>query len=282
MDLEVAELVQGVVALGPAEAATELIEDGGGESDLGGGVEVHDSLEGAGSALGGLLLLLQDQLIERGHDVLEASNQDLLLGDTGVCGLLLLVDALGEVEAGAEGAADKVDDVAGNGGREHEVLALDLFRIGEVGPDLVDLLGEAVVEQTVSLVHDESVEVGCLDARVGIGEDVEETAGGSNEDVATLALGLLQHHTLLCAANSSLDDQASVLGDLLGLDGDLLGELTGGRDDDGPDIVCFGALVATGLLAELGVARDDALNDGNEETKCLAGTGLCLCDAVID
>ena len=161
MNLKVAEAGERVVAL---EAAAELVEDRCGEGDFGSGVEVDDGLEGAGAASRGLLLLLQNELVKRGHDVLETSDHDLLLGNTGVCGLLLFVDALGEVETGAERAADQIDDITGNGGGEHEVLALDLFWVRKVGLDLVNLPGETVVQQAISLVHDQGVQVGCLDA----------------------------------------------------------------------------------------------------------------------
>ena len=279
MDLKVAEVGEGVVAR--PGAATELVEDGGSECDLGCGVEVEDSLEGAGTTVGGGILLPEDQLVESWHDVLEASNVDLLLGDTGVGGLLLLVNALGEVEARAKGAADKIDHVAGNSGREHEVLALHLGRIGEVSPDLVDLLGETVVQQAIGLVHDEGVQVGGLDAGVRVGKDVEKTSGSADEDVAALALCLLQHHALLGSSHGGLDDEAGVDGDLLGLYANLLGELARGRDDDGPDVVGLRSLVAAGLLAELGVSCDDALDDGDKESEGFAGTSLCLGDTVV-
>ena len=196
-----------------------------------------------------------------------------------MCGLLRFVYALGEVEARAKCAADKLDDIAGNGGGEHEVLALNLLWVGQVLLDIVDLPCETVVEQTISLVHDQSVQSGGLDAGVWVGKNIEETSGSTDEDVAALTLGLLEHLALHGSSDGGLDDKTGVLGDLLGLDGDLLSELTGGRDDDGPDVVGPGALVTADLLAELGVACDDALDNGDEETECLSGTGLSLCDA---
>jgi hypothetical protein len=279
VNLKVAEVGKGVVAR--PGAATELVEDGGSECDLGCGVEVEDSLEGAGTTVSGGILLPEDQLVESRHDVLEASNVNLLLGNTGVGGLLLLVDALGEVEARTEGAADKIDHVAGNSGREHEVLALDLGRIGEVSPDLVDLLGETVVQKAISLVHDHGVQVGGLDAGVWVGKDVEKTSGSTDENVAALALCLLQHHALLGSSDGGLDDEAGVDGDLLGLYANLLSKLARRRDNDGPDVVRLSSLVAAGLLAELGVACDDALDDGDKESEGFTGTSLCLGDTVV-
>jgi hypothetical protein len=276
VDLEVADAGQRSLLL---EAATKLVEDGSGKCDLCGRVEVDDGLEGALARSPGLLRLLGDELIEGRHDVLETDNIDLLLRDTGVCGLLRFVYALGEVETRAKRAADKLDDIAGNGGGEHEILALDLLWVGQVLLDVVNLPCETIVEQAISLVHDQSVQGRGLDARVWVGKDIEETSGGTNEDVAALTLGLLEHLALHGSSDGGLDDKTGVLGDLLGLDGDLLSELTGGGDDDGPDVVGPGALVAADPLAELGVACDDALNNGDEETECLSGTGLSLCNA---
>lgn len=250
MDLEAAKAGEGSVAL---EAAGNLVEDRCGQGDLSGRVEVDDGLEGRRVASHGILLLLEDQLVEGGHDVLEAGNHDLLLGDSGVCGLLLLVYASGEVETGAECAADEFDDIAGDGGGKHEVLALDDLWVGQVLLDLVDLFCETVVHQAVGLVQDQGVQVGRLDARVGVGEDVEKTSGCADEQMAALTLCLLEHLALHGSTDGGLDNEASVGGDLFRLNGDLLGELTGGGDDDGPDVVGFCALVAADLLAELGV-----------------------------
>ena len=276
VDLKATDTRKGSVALEPT---AKLVENGCGECDFGGGIEVNDGLEGSGVASHGVLLLLQDKLVKRRHDVLETSDHDLLLRDTGMCGLLLLVDTLGEVETRAECAADKVDDIAGNGGGEHKVLALDLLGVGQVLLDLVNLLGETVIQQAVSLVHDQCVQVGRLDARVRVRKDIEKTTGSTNEQMAALALCLLEHLALHGSTDGSLYNETGVLGDLLRLDGDLLSELTGRGDDDGPDVVGLCALVTADLLAELGVACDNALNNGNEETERLAGSGLCLCDA---
>jgi hypothetical protein len=184
------------------------------------------------------------------------------------------------VEARAERLAYEIDNGTGHGGGEHEVLALDLLRVWQVLPDLVDFPLEALVEQAVGLVHDQGVEVRALDARVWVGEDVVEAAGGADEHMAALAQRLLQHGALHGAADGRLDDEAGAGGDLLGLDGNLLGQLTGWRDDDGTDVVCLGALVSAHLLGERGVVLDDALDDGDEEAQRLARARLCLCDAM--
>jgi hypothetical protein len=270
-----AQAIEGRVAF---EAAAKLVKDGRGERDFGCAVEVENGLEGLGRARLRGLVRRGDELVERGHDVFEAGDVDELLRNTRVCGLFVLVDAAGKVEAGAQGAAHEVDDVARDGGGEHEVLALDLFGVGQEGADLVDFLGEAFVEQAVGFIQDQGVEVGRFDARVVVGENVKKAAGRADEEMAALALCLLQHHALLSAADGNLHNDTRALRHLFGLDGDLLCQLAGRRDDDSPDVVGLGPLVSARLLGELGVVCDDALNNGDEEAERFSGARLCLRD----
>ena len=99
--------------------------------------------------------------------------------------------------------------------------------------------------------------------------------------MTSFTLRLQKHGPFLCTSDCNLDDNASARDYLLSLDCNLFGKLAGRRDDNGPDVVGFGAFVAFGLLAELGVILDDSLDDGNEETECFTGTSLCLCNAVV-
>ena len=99
--------------------------------------------------------------------------------------------------------------------------------------------------------------------------------------MASLTLGFHEHHPFLGTSDGHLDDNAGVCDHLLGLDSNLFGKLSGGGDDNGSDVVGFGALVPSGLLAELWVVLDDSLNDGDEETECFTGTSLCLRNAVL-
>jgi N-acyl-D-aspartate/D-glutamate deacylase len=144
-----------------------------------------------------------------------------------VGGLLVLVDALGKVEARTECLAHKIDYVSGHGGGEHEILAFDHLRVWQEFPDLVDLLGEAVVKQAVGLVHDECVQVRALDARVWVGENVEEATRRTNEKMAAFAQGFLKHGSLHGSADSCLDDKAGSSCDLLCFDSNLLRQLSG-------------------------------------------------------
>jgi hypothetical protein len=97
--------------------------------------------------------------------------------------------------------------------------------------------------------------------------------------MAPLALSLLKHSPLLCATDSNLHDDARAGDHFLRLDSDLLCQFTGWRNNNAADVVWSGALVSSDLLAELGVVRDNSLDDRDEETECFTGTGLCLCDA---
>jgi hypothetical protein len=223
MDLVSTQSTERGIAL---ETAAELVEDRSGEGDFGGAVEVHDGLEGTTSGLGSCLFA-EDELVERGYDVLEADYVDVLLRHLLVGGLFVLVDALGKVEARAERLAYEIDNGTGHGGGEHEVLALDLLRVWQVLPDLVDFPLEALVEQAVGLVHDQGVEVRALDARVWVGENVEEATRRTNEKMAAFAQGFLKHGSLHGSADSCLDDKAGSSCDLLCFDSNLLRQLSG-------------------------------------------------------
>ena len=97
--------------------------------------------------------------------------------------------------------------------------------------------------------------------------------------MASFALCLLKHSPLLGATDCNLRDDAGTGSHLLSLDSDLLCQFTGWRNNNAADVVWSGALVSSDLLAELGVVRDNSLDDRDEETECFTGTGLCLCDA---
>jgi hypothetical protein len=158
VDFEVAHTAERCATLATTtelvEAATELVEYRGGECDLGGAVEIDNGLERAGFTRLGQCGLLLNEFVKGGHDVLETREADELLGNTLMCWLLVLVDALGKVKAGTHSLADKVDDIAGNGGGEHEVLALDFGWVGQEVLDLKNLLLETLIKQTIGLVHD--------------------------------------------------------------------------------------------------------------------------------
>jgi hypothetical protein len=163
VDLEGLQAIERLVAL---EATRELVEDRRGKCDFGGRVEVHDGFEGAAFPGSALCQFTKYKLVQSRCGVLETGQVDDFLRDALMGRLFLLVDALGEMETGPQRPAHQFDDFAGNGGGEHHLLAVHLFGIREMRLDVFDLPGETVVQQTISFVHDESLEVGGLDARV--------------------------------------------------------------------------------------------------------------------
>ena len=142
VDLESTEAREGSVTL---ETTAELVEDRCGECDFGGAVEIDDGLERAGATGLGLCLFLENEFVDGRNVVLKTIDHDHLLGNTLVRGLLVFVDALGEVEARAHSLADQVHNIARDSGREHEVLAFDHCGVRQKGLDVVNLLLETVV-----------------------------------------------------------------------------------------------------------------------------------------
>jgi hypothetical protein len=225
MDFKSAKTSEWSVAL---EATAELVHDGRGECDLCSAVEICDSLERTGFTRIRGLVALQDKLVQRRHDVLETGEVDELLGYSLMCRLLVLADTLGEVKTGAERLADKINDVAGYGRGKHHVLAIDDLWIWEVLPDLVDFRRETVVEQAISLVHDQCVQVWGLDAGVGVAENVIQSSWSTDHQVASLTAGLVKHSSLLSSTDGYLHHDAGSLCDLLRLDCDLLSQFSSG------------------------------------------------------
>lgn len=93
--------------------------------------------------------------------------------------------------------------------------------------------------------------------------------------MAALLTGLVQHSVLLGTTNGSLDDDTGSLDQLASLLSDLLRKLAGWRDDDGANVIRTSSL-ATKPVGEVGILGDDLLDHRDEETKCLASSGLGL------
>lgn len=128
--------------------------------------------------------------------------------------------------------------------------------LGHEGEELLDDGGEFGAEKFVGLVHDEGgalAEVG--DALAG---EVENTAGGSDEDVD----GLAETHDVVAEGGSAGGDHdldAGVLAKGLADLGGLEGELAGRDEEEGLDLVD---------------ARVHALEGGDDEGGRLAGPVL--------
>jgi hypothetical protein len=189
------------------EATGELEEYGGCEGHFGGGVEIKNCFEGAGVPPLCCCLFAEHEFVDGGHNILETGDMYNLLRDTVMGGLLIIIHTLSEVETRLHGLANEVHNIPGYGGGEHHSLTGDFFGVGEMFLDLVDFFGEAVIQQPIGLVHNQSIETGSFNARVRIREDIEETTGRAHENMAALSKSLLKHDTLLGSANCALDDK---------------------------------------------------------------------------
>jgi len=167
-----------------------------GHCNLGGAAEVDDGFEGW--VVLWVFFVCIDGFICDLHDdwdlVLQALAEDDVLRDALVGRGLVWVDSADEFEVGSQGGADELDDGFGDGGAEHEGLAGgsavggQLRRVGHVGGDVGDGRSETNVEQTVSFIQDEGLDVAESDAGAAVGDDVEDSTWGADHDVAALVL----------------------------------------------------------------------------------------------
>ncbi|GJC96690.1 hypothetical protein ColKHC_05516 [Colletotrichum higginsianum] len=263
----------GALALGDAR-----VQDGGGghAGDVGEDVAVKvgeggrrgedDGLEGVGADVGGLLADGADH--GRG-DGGEGGHLDEVLGHALVGVGLAGGDGGDELVALGEDDAGDLLDVGGDGGGEEHALAVGLGLVGEGADDVLEGGHEAHVEEAVGLVEHEGVELveGLLD--VGVGQVVDETSRGGDEDVAAVE-DLLLLAVLVGASNGDADAVLrQTLQQGLGLLGDLHGQLAGRGDDEERDAGAAAAVVG-----------DEGLDGRKEECDCLAGAGLGLDEAV--
>ena len=116
--------------------------------------------------------------------------------------------------------------------------------------DRLDIVDESHVEHPVRFVEDHHLDLG----------EVEDTTGGSGDDVAPL-LELLDLALDAGSAVYGQADMSGVFGELLELIRDLVGQFPGGDQDDRCGYFLFG--------------RYPSENDGTVCT-CLSRTGLCL------
>lgn len=240
-------------------------------------VEEADGFEGVG-AMGTRLCLLR-QLQQCRNPVLESWNGDDVLGDPLVCRSLVGVDGLDELEIRRIDVRPcKRDDVLGNGCRKKQGLAWLLFAVGQQAHNVPQFLLEADVEHAVSLVKTQGGQVGGVNAAVFIAQEIIKSARCADQKVAALHLGPAQHHALVHATDGRLDDDTSVSAKLAGFGTDLLSQLSGGRDDDGSDVVGVGSRPRA--RGEAGVVLDDPLDGWQEEANGLASAGPGLRDDV--
>lgn len=252
-------------------------EDGVGHDDLGSSRQEDHGLERKSIRVGpGLLDGLHDELKQGRVHVLKALDGNDVLRDTVVGQDLVGLDGLHELEVVlVDVASGETNDILRNGGREKQSLAGKNVAVGQVRDDLAKLLIETNFEHSVGLVKNKGLESGGVDAAAAVGKQIVQATGSTDKNMAALLASPLEHLPLLGTTNGSLDDKTGSLDQLAGLLSNLLGKLTGGRDDDGANVIGTGA-TATKPVGERGILSDDLLDHGDEETKRLASTGLGL------
>jgi hypothetical protein len=133
-----------------------------------------------------------------------------------------------------------------------------------------------LVKETVCLVQNQGVKLRGRDTSPRVRKNILETSGSTDEQMAALALNLLQASALLSTTNSSLHNETGAEGNLLGLDGNLFCQFTGRGDNKGTNFGGGGSGVTSDLgNVDTGII-DDVLKGGEEESKSLSGSCLGL------
>ncbi len=192
--LENLSWVEWVLGAEPSGLAlwAEVLEDSGVKVDVGSRGEIDDSLEWLGLwFLLGLLELLVAKLDKGWCKVLEVVTWNNPLWDLLVCWGLIWVDSLDKLETWLESRSDQAHDLAWNSGGEKKSLAVNLVSVWEYLDDILDILGETLVQKTIGLIEDDRLQAWCGDLGVWVGKEIVKTAWSGDEQVATLALHLL-------------------------------------------------------------------------------------------
>jgi hypothetical protein len=255
----------------------EVVESVSGTLGLGSRVVISDGLERTEVlAVGTAGLVVLGDLEDSRHSVLKTTHPDDLLGHSVVGGNLVFTNSLDELESWLQGLTHQRHHFTGNGSREHECLTVNLRGIREESLDLLDIRSETLVKQTVCLVKNQGVQLRGRDTSPRVRKNVLKTSRGTDEQVAALALNLHQARALLGTTNSSLHNEASAEGDLLGLDSNLFGQFTGRGDDKGADFGGSGSGITSNLgNIDTGIIKD-VLKSGEEESKSLSSSCLGL------
>ena len=193
--------------------------------------------------------------VEEGLEFPVLLEDDVVLFDTLEGQLFVLDEDLGGVvhEVVGEG-----HNFLGHGGREEVDSALG----GDVGDDFLHGLEEPFGEHLVGFVEYEGFEVGELEDVLL--EHVQHSAGGADHHVDPV-FEVLDVVLDLGAADEDVDLDVEVLAEELVDDGDLLGEFSGGGQDEGLHLVDGGV---------------EDLESANGEGGSLTSSGLGLGDRV--
>ncbi|MNZ56308.1 hypothetical protein D3C78_742530 [compost metagenome] len=210
-------------------------------------------------------VVLRDQVVQQLVLVAAGHGVDVLLD--GVAGDVLRLDLDdGRFDGPLLG---EVHHVTGEGRGEQQGLALALVR--GLADDLADLRDEAHVEHTVGFVEHHHLDH--VQVHLATLVEVQQTAGGGDQDVAEARFEGAQLLVEVHAADEAHHVQPGVLGQAHGVLGDLHHQLAGRRDDQRARLAHV-ALFRRRGLQQLGDDRD-------EERGGLAGAGLGAADGVL-
>lgn len=205
--------------------------------------------------------------------------------DGALVNVLDVLNLLSNVLRGGTNTTDRKEDVvleevagqhlnvAGEGGREHQSLAVVDLRHVLTLDNAANLGLETHVQHAISLVENKILNV--AERNAATLNKVDKTAGGGDEEIAaTLNLAELGANIGTTVDDARADPRA--VGKLASLVVNLRDKLTGGGQNQRGGIGLALAAKLTGSTGRDGRgAVDESLReDGEEETTSLAGTGL--------
>lgn len=167
--------------------------------------------------------------------------------------------------------ASQVLDVAGEGSREHESVALVDAGHVLLLDQTSDLGLETHVQHAISLIQDKVLNVGEGDTATL--DQVDKTTRSGSQHIAST----VDSAELLANIGTTIDDAGADPGavrELAGLFPDLRSQLAGGGENEGGGVGLAGA-THTGALGERsGATLKELGENGEEETTSLSGTSL--------
>lgn len=234
--------VKRVSAVKSVFGLAERLEDAGVKRDVRGGWQVDNCLEWRlGWVLCDLCDLLCADLNEGRCNVFKALARHNVLRNPFVGWRLIALDCLHELEVGLQCAPHKAHHLTRYGGGEEKSLTVRDISVWKKVENGLDILGETLIQQAISLIKDDGLEIGRRNPAVWISQEIVETSWSGHEQMASLTLHLVQHRLLVASANCDLNLDVGASAELLGLDGELLSKLTGRRHDNCTDIRSCGS-----------------------------------------
>jgi hypothetical protein len=207
--------------------------------------------------------------------------------DRALVNVLNVLDLLGDVLRCGTNTTDRKEDVvlqeiagkhldvAGEGGREHESLAVGDLRHILTLDNTANLRLETHVQHAIGLIKNKVLDV--LEGDAATLDQINETTGGSNEKIAaTLDLAKLGANVGTTVDDARTDPRT--VGELAGLVEDLGDQLTGGGQNQrgGVGLALTAVSVATilGSGSSGGTILERLGEDGEQETTSLTRTSL--------